>query len=332
MKILVLGGGSIGKRHIKNLISAVGCTEGIYVVEPRAERQQEIIVLGIPSNNVYASRDEALKSNRYDGGIIATPTSMHYADAFALAEHGCHIMIEKPLGIDASSSATLGEIVNSKNLFVFTAYCFRFDPVANKFNQLIQDGFCGKPLYARAEMSTYLPDWHPHEDYRDFYMAKKDLGGGTLLDQSHLYDMALWFFGDIQSVLGITKKHSNLEIETDDFGEFILTMNSQMIVSIHIDLFTRPFREFFMVTCENGTLTWDIHTRKIIFENPNNQREILMEGTDYNQMYVNELNYFLSQIKECGTLVGPKYENGKRVVEVIDAIRASSNQGILVNI
>lgn len=332
MKILVVGGGSIGKRHIKNLIDVLDNKENIYVVEPQTIRKQEIVDLGISSKHIFDSLEEGLKIEKYDGAIVATPTSLHYDNAFSLVQHGCHLMIEKPLGVNSFHSQALKEIIQQKNLFVFTAYCFRFDPVANKFKQLIQDKFCGKALYARAEMSTYLPDWHPHEDYRNFYMSKKALGGGTLLDQSHLYDMALWFFGDIHSVLGITMKHSELEIETDDFGEFIFSMTSKLMVSIHIDLFTRHFREFFMVTCENGTLTWDIHTRKIIFDGIDNNREILMEGLDYNQMYVNEVSYFIEQINKKGSLAGPTYDQGKRVVEIIDAIRTSSEEKKWINV
>ncbi|ARN85056.1 Gfo/Idh/MocA family protein [Candidatus Nucleicultrix amoebiphila] len=332
MKILVLGGGSIGKRHIKNLLSAIDSKQQVFVVEPKLERQREIINLGVAQENIFNSRDDALKSNQYTGAIIATPTSMHYEDAFALVTHGCHMMIEKPLGIDASHSEQLEKKAREKNIFIFTAYCFRFDPVANKFHQLIKEGIVGKPLYARAEMSTYLPDWHPHEDYRTFYMAKKVLGGGTLLDQSHLYDMTQWFFGDFSSVFGITKKHSDLEIETDDFGEFIFNMKSNIKVSIHIDLFTRPWREFYQVTGEKGTLLWDIHTRKIILEHTDNKREVVMEGADYNQMYINELDYFLKQLKEPGKVSGPKYIEGKRVVEIIDAIRQSSAEGKLIQV
>ena len=332
MKILVLGGGSIGKRHIKNLLTTLENPKNIFVVEPNEERRKEIIALGIPFDHVFENREKALETNSYNGAVIATPTSMHYDDAFALVDHNIALMIEKPLGIDSSLAKQLEEKAKQNKTFVFTAYCFRFDPVANKFNELLKSGFIGNLLYARAEMSTYLPDWHPHEDYRNFYMAKKKLGGGTLLDQSHLYDMALWFFGDISSVFGITKKHSDLEIETDDFGEFIFTMKSHLNVSIHIDLFTRPWREFFQVSGTEGTLTWDIHTRKIIHEDINNKKEVLMEGKDYNQMYINEINYFVDQVKENGSKEGPKFSEGKRVVEVIDAIRNSSKENKTISL
>ncbi len=326
MKILVLGGGSIGKRHIKNLLSVLGSPDSIFVVEPNEERRNEIVSLGVLANQVFPTREDALKANTYEGAIIATPTSLHYEDALSLIDHKLALMIEKPLGVDGQFAKQLEEKAKQNNKFVFTAYCFRFDPVANKFSELLKSGLIGKLLYARAEMSTYLPDWHPHEDYRTFYMAKKKLGGGTLLDQSHLYDMALWFFGDIESVFGITKKHSDLEIETDDFGEFIFTMKSNFNVSIHIDLFTRPWREFFQVSGTEGTLTWDIHTRKIIHETVDNKKEILIEGKDYNQMYVNEVNYFIDQIKANGAQQGPKFQDGKRVVEIIDAIRLSTEE------
>lgn len=331
MNILIVGAGSIGKRHLKNVLAH---KEGLVpsVVEPNPERQKEVEALGVNPANIFKSREDALNGKTYDGVIIATPTVFHYDDAIAIAKAGIPLMIEKPLGADASRAAELKKAVQDKGIFSFTAYCFRFDPVANEFAKMLNEGKIGKPLYARAEMSTFLPEWHPHEDYRDFYMSKKHLGGGTLLDQSHLYDMTQWFFGDFESVFGITKKHSYLEMDTDDFGEFLFNMKSGINVSVHIDLFTRNWREFFQVTGETGTLTWDIHTRKIILENEKKEKTILMEGIDYNQMYINELDYFVRQLRSGGKESGPVYDHGQRVVEVIDAIRKSSDEGKVIKV
>lgn len=331
MNILVLGAGSIGKRHIKNLVSLKKEEDSISVVEPNQERQKEVEALGIEPKNIFSSRSEALAFQKYTGGIVATPTSLHYEDAVDLVQNNISVMVEKPLGVDAKRADELEKLAKKHDVFAFTAYCFRFDPVANKFAELLKEGIVGKPLYARAEMSTYLPEWHPHEDYRDFYMSKKNLGGGTLLDQSHLYDMTQWFFGDFKETYGITKKHSHLEIQTDDFGEFIFEMTSGIIVSVHIDLFTRPWREFYTVTGEKGTVTWNIHTREIILELENSASSVLMKGTDYNQMYINEIQYFLDQLSSNGALEGPTYNDGKRVVEIIDAIRESHDTKKVVN-
>lgn len=323
--ILVLGTGSIGKRHIKNILAAGIPAEDLFVVEPRADRRAEAAAIGVLPANTFETRAAALAARKFDGAVVATPTSMHYDDAIDVARHGIALMIEKPMGIDMGRAAELRAEVERQGIFCFVAYCFRFDPTARRFAQALAEGAIGKPLYARAEMSTYLPEWHPHERYQDFYMSKLALGGGTLLDQSHLYDMTRWFLGDVETVFGLSRRESDLEIETDDFGEFLFGMASGIHASIHIDLYTRPWREFYQVSGETGTLEWDIHNKTITLGKTDGSRETLMSGADYNQMYVNEIGYFLDRVRGK-SVAGPGFDDGWKVMEIIEAIRASNGQ------
>src|SRR5574341_1455258 len=95
--ILVLGAGSIGKRHLRNLLGVGFPPEQISVVEVREDRRREVVDLGVPVANVFADRDVALKRREYAGAIVATPTALHYEDAVAIAQADTHLMIEKPL-------------------------------------------------------------------------------------------------------------------------------------------------------------------------------------------------------------------------------------------
>lgn len=327
-RVIVLGGGSIGKRHLRNLLASPLLTPAdVFAVEPRADRVGEVAALGVPEANILLSRDAALAAGRYDGCIVATPTSMHYDDAIAMVEAGCHLMIEKPMGVDIGRAGELREAIARAGVFAFVAYCFRFDPVAQEFQRLIQAEAVGRPLYARAEMSTYLPEWHPHEDYRDFYMSKLALGGGTLLDQSHLYDMTRWFFGEMTEVFGLSDRRGPLEIETDDYGEFLFTMASGLQSSVHIDLFTRPWREFYQVSGERGTLEWNINRRTLTLAVDDRPAEVVMRGEDYNQMYIGELGYFLAAVTSGGNPPpGPRFDDGLRTMQIIEAIRESAGR------
>lgn len=330
--ILVLGAGSIGKRHIRNLLasppSASGDQVRVSVVDPRDDRRAELVALGVPADRLFATREAALAAGPYDGALVATPTAFHVADAIAMARAGLPLMIEKSLSVDLEGVAELQREIAARDLFAFTAYCFRFDPLAQQFAQLLAAGTIGKPLYARAEMSTYLPEWHPHEDYREFYMAKKALGGGTLLDQSHLYDMTRMFLGEIRTVMGVSRKDSDLEIETDDFGEFLFHLDSGVYVSMHIDLFTRPWREFYQVTGSDGVLEWDIGRKTITRFTVDGTRTVVATGADYNAMYVNEIAYFLAGVRGERPQ-GPRFEDGVKVMDVIEAIRASNGERLV---
>jgi len=324
--ILILGAGSIGKRHLRNLIGLGFSPEQISVVEVREDRRREVGDLGVPAANVFTDRDAALGRRSYDGAIVATPTALHYEDAVAIARAGVHLMIEKPLGIDLDGYQELQKEVDRRGLFAFVAYCYRFHAGAQKMRALVRDGLIGEPHYARGEMCSYLPAWHPYEDYREFYMAKRALGGGTLLDQSHLFDLTRMFLGEIEGLYGVSTRQSGLEIETDDFGEVVLRMERGLHASVHMDLFSQPRREHYHVMGAQGTLQWEIFPNTVTHLVQEGVREVIDCGKDKNAMYVEELRYFVRGLEAGGPIDGPGLQDGKAAMDVIVAVRESRGE------
>ncbi len=324
--ILILGAGSIGKRHLRNLLGLGLAPEQVAVVEPREDRRREVVDLGVPGANVFADRDVALARRSYEGAIVATPTALHYEDALAIAKAGAHLMIEKPLGVDLRGYEQLKAEVDRRGLFAFVAYCYRFHAGAQKMRSLVRDGLIGEPYYARGEMCSYLPAWHPYEDYREFYMAKKALGGGTLLDQSHLFDLTRMFLGEVRGLYGVSSRQSQLKIETDDFGEVVLEMESGIHVSLHMDLFSQPRREYYHVMGASGTLQWDIFPNTVTYLVQEGVREVFDCGKDKNAMYVEELRYFLHGLEAGGPVGGPDLLDGKTAMDVVVAVRESQGR------
>lgn len=182
MNFLIIGCGSIGKRHIRNLISIGINKDNLNCVETRDDRIKEVNDYGI--KNTFKNLDDAIDKKKYDAAIVCSPTSMHIDQCIKLSEKKIHLLIEKPLSRDLHNIDKLIENVKKNNLVVLMAYVFRFSPQVQKMKELIDKKIIGKIYYARGEFSEYLPDWHPYEDYRSFYMAEKSLGGGSILDQS----------------------------------------------------------------------------------------------------------------------------------------------------
>ena len=102
-----------------------------------------------------------------------------------------------------------------------TGFCLRFFKPLQKARELIDAGRVGRIVTARSFTGVYLPDWHPYEDYRSFYMAKKAQGGGVLLDECHAFDWMQWLCGPIAGVFSVVGTFSDLEVETDDVCEVI---------------------------------------------------------------------------------------------------------------
>ena len=200
MKALVIGAGSIGKRHIRNLLELGIKSDHISVVDTREDRLSEAEHI-LKDGGLFQSIDEALVNNNYNIGFICSPTSMHIEHAIILADKKVNLCIEKPLCKDLENVERLTKLVDDNNLIVLMAYVFRHSLLTKKVEDIIENGTIGKIYSFRGEFSEYLPDWHPWEDYRTFYMASKKQGGGSILDQCHIMDLAHYFVGEFASNL-----------------------------------------------------------------------------------------------------------------------------------
>lgn len=295
MKFLVVGAGSIGKRHMRNLLSIGYSHSDIAAVDTRVDRQQELKdLLGI--NAIFSSLDDALAASTFDAAIVCSPTSCHIPQAIQLAKSDVHIMMEKPLAHDLEGIDTLKTVVADKNLTVLMAYIFRFSPLTKKLKELIDDKTIGKILSARGEFSEYLPDWHPYEDYRSFYMAKKSTGGGSILDQSHIVDLIHYVLGGFESVFALNPKISDLEIEADDLAEMVVTLKNGAIASIHTDIFGRDHKKYLEIKGAQGNILWDFYSNSIRVYNPDTKSAEIFQKfpTDFNLVYLEELNHFIA--------------------------------------
>ena len=293
MSILVIGSGSIGKRHIKNLIGIGYNKDDISAVDTREDRIAEVKALGI--NSTFASFEESIKNKKYEKAIICSPTSMHIDQATKLAELGTHMLIEKPLCSNLDGIENLKKICEEKKLVVMIAYIFRFSPAIKKVKELLDKNSIGEIYFARGEFSEYLPDWHPYEDYRSFYMAEKKLGGGSILDQCHIMDLMHYFFGKFKSVMGFNSKVSNLEVNADDISEMIVEMENGLTLSIHTDIFGRRHRKCIEIKGSNGNIFWDFYDNSVTFFKSDNNIKKIFNNFDYdfNNSYIDEIKHFL---------------------------------------
>ena len=203
-KILVVGYGSIGKRHIENLLSIsnleiIVCT-----------KRNDVYKLKKYSK-VYHTIKQSLKE-KPDLGFITNETSFHVPTAIKLANQGMDLFIEKPLSNSTKGISVLTKTVNKEKLITQMGCNMRFDPCIKKIKSLIQKKTVGKIISVQVENSYYLPDWHPYENYSKGYAARDDLGGGVVLTCIHELDYLYWFFGEIEEVFALTGKFSNLKI------------------------------------------------------------------------------------------------------------------------
>ena len=325
---LVVGGGSIGKRHLKNLLAS---GRSAAVVEPREDRRAEI-ASRFPAARSFASLEEALAAGGYEAGFICVPTAYHVPPALALARAGAHIFMEKPVSHSLDGIPELLEALASRGLVGVTGFCMRFFQPLRKARALLEAGAVGRIVTARSFTGVYLPDWHPYEDYRSFYMAKKEQGGGVLLDECHAFDWMQWLCGPIEGLCSVVATLSDLEVTTDDVCETIVRFQGGALGSIHLDMVDRSARSEVEIIGTASTLLVDLEGHTVrLYDHAARKWETWSFEPAYDRMYVDELEHFFA----CLSRREPPQVDlaaGYRVQRILDACRRSSATGRWVEV
>ncbi|HZP37419.1 MAG TPA: Gfo/Idh/MocA family oxidoreductase [Methylomirabilota bacterium] len=320
---LIVGGGSIGKRHLRNLLATKRTAA---MVEPREDRRAEIVAKH-PGTPAYATLDEALAHGPYLSAFICVPTAYHLEPALALARRGLHIFMEKPVSHSVDGIPELLDVVQQKRLTGMTGFCLRFFKPLQKAKELIDAGRVGRIVTARSLTAVYLPDWHPYEDYRSFYMAKKAQGGGVLLDECHAFDWMQWLCGPIAGVFSVVGTFSDLEVETDDVCEVIARFGTRAVGSIHLDMVDRSARSEVEIIGTTGTVIADLEGHHVkAYDHAGRKWETFTFEPSYDRMYVDEIDHFFRCI-DRGDKPIVDLRDGFRVQRVIDACARSSATG-----
>jgi len=322
---VITGGGSIGKRHLKNLITLNIKKENIFVLEPREDRVSELNALGI--NNCIKDIKE-FDDIPVKAAIICSPTSYHIDQAIYFAKKKANLMIEKPLSRDLENIDELKDIVLKNKLTTFIAYIFRFAPSIKFLRATLEKTIIGDIFFVRGEFSEYLPDWHPYEKYNSFYMSQKQLGGGSILDQSHIMDLVHYLFGNFKSVMAFNNKLSGLEIEADDIAEMIVELDNGILASIHTDIFGRKHSKSLEIKGSNGNIHWDFYKNTVSIYNAETKTLKIEENfdKDFNKVYIEELKYFIN-CSENNTEAQPNLDVGIDTMKLILSSEESQNTG-----
>jgi predicted dehydrogenase len=326
--IVIVGTGSVGKRHARNL-SDLGCA--VSCVDPRKDRLDEIAGEGVTLKSVFASLEEAFAAEEtFDGVVVGSPPSFHLDQSIAALKRGKPVLLEKPVSPDLSSALKLQSAVHDTKVPLLLGYTWRWWPPLLKVKDLVARQAVGQLRHVKFTMSAHLADWHPWERYQDFFMASEALGGGALLDESHWLDLMLWFFGVPEKLFAKIEKISDLEIETDDNVDMLVYYPNDMRVSLHLDLYARPHEKTIQFVGENGTLIWEPNRIKL-GKGMDPDWEIEEFNYDRNDMFVEVAKEFL-HVLSGGSVTTCTIDDGARVLNLIEAARMSSSSEKVVEI
>ena len=294
MKILVVGAGSIGRRHIKNL-NFLGYGD-IDVVDIDNENLN-FVKTNLETKNTFINLKDALNKD-YDVGFILTPPIYHIAMALELAKKEMDLFIEKPLSHSLKNVNELIRLKEKNKIVIMVGYNQRFNVGLRKLKNY-RDKRIGEIYYIRAEVGQYLPDWRRWQDYRKSYTANRDLGGGIILDGSHEIDYVMWLANSKVSDIKATYcKVSDLEVNAEDMAEAVLRFENGIIGSIHLNMVERGYNRYCKVIGEKGNIKW-IFKDNILEFYDGKSKKLKIEKYKFgsNDSYLDELKHFFNCIK-----------------------------------
>jgi predicted dehydrogenase len=193
------------------------------------------------------------------------------------------------------------------------------------------NGDIGQIQSIRCEVGQYLPDWRPGKDYRTTVTARRELGGGALLELSHELDYLQWIFGSAYWVSAVIGKHSNLEIDTEDNAHLVIGFSGEKlgyttVGNLNIDLYRHDKTRNCVVIGDLGTIKWDaVLDRVSIYSTKNPEWEVVFQGeSNLEETYVHQLDEFAIASEKL-TCSGATGVDGLKVLELIDSAWKSSN-------
>lgn len=292
MKALVVGCGSIGKRHIKNLIK-LDNIQDIPVYTKHKDCLQDI------NDKGRIRLLKSLNDVEADFAIVANETYKHIDTALLLAKKGIHLFIEKPLSHNLDKVDVLREIAKKKKLKVFIGYNLRFLGAIEHIKEELRKGALGKLYFAKIEVGQYLPLWRPLRDYKDSYSASKKRGGGVVLDLSHEIDYMRYLFGEPFNWGLIKTKVSNLKIDSEDLFEGTYIYKNNFVCNVHLDYLQVPKKRDIKIVGSRGNLICDFIKQEITLKRNDSMGKIKNESLfDIDKSYIDELNSFIKAIEE----------------------------------
>jgi len=321
MNVLVAGCGSIGRRHVRNLVNEFGIMPRMF-----SQAQKEPLA-EFPEVEIFSNLDTALAG--VDAVIVANRTTRHVETALAAMNAGAGVFVEKPVSHDLASTKELLEAARHFDRAVAVGYNLRFHPTLREAKAALDDDLLGRPLSASIWCGQYLPSWRPGTDHRESSSAKKADGGGVLLDLSHELDYACWFFGEPLAVTARLGRSGTLDVETEDTADVIVEFSGGCVANIHLDYLDRAYTRGMRLVGENASLEWAYPDGTLkIYDKQDAEPMVSTPPDDYRTdwMYVDELRDFFRAV-EASAYPEVTLEEGLRALLLADMARLSSETG-----
>ncbi|PAQ13668.1 oxidoreductase [Bacillaceae bacterium SAOS 7] len=239
---LVIGYGSIGKRHYR-ILSELG--QKVSVVSKRK--------IEVP--DAYSNIELAISSEKPNYIVVANETIEHEKVLRTIEESGFtgKILVEKPLFFESPQST-----FNFSSLYV--GYNLRFHPIIQFLHKKLRNK---KIVSIQAYVGQYLPLWRPGADYTKSYSAYSAKGGGVLRDLSHELDFLQFLFGEWEDMVVRGGKWSDLKIDSEDHISLIYSTKMVPLVNLQMNYLDHINQRFIIVNTNSETYKADFMNKTV---------------------------------------------------------------------
>jgi predicted dehydrogenase len=293
LRILVIGTGSIGERHVRCFMATGRADIGICEINPEL---RETVAKRYNLKEVYGDLSLALTKS-WNAVLVATPAHTHIPIATEVARAGIHLLIEKPLSTSLDGIDELQRIIKKKKLIAAVSYNHRAHPGAEALKAALDSGRFGKPLQLYMASGQHFPFYRPA--YRDIYFADPKQGGGAIQDSiTHTLNLAEWLLGPITRLV-VDAAHQYLDGVSVEDTVHIIARHGDVMATYATNMYQAPNESFLTVVCEKGTVRFELHKKRlrVMMQVEGTWEESLHELPDRDAWYVRNANCFLDVLE-----------------------------------
>jgi predicted dehydrogenase len=303
LNILIIGLGSIGKKHLCVIYTLYPLANIFALRSKRKSKKYENVI------NIYSI--EQLEVN-IDFVIISTPTYLHENDIIKFSKLGCPLFIEKPVLHDLKNIESINSILISNNIKTYVACNMRFHPGIVHLKNFIANNN-SKINEVNVYFGSYMPNWRNGIDFRENYSSHDDMGGGVHLDLIHEIDYCIWIFGYPKSIKSFFRKVSNLEINSIDYTNYILFYDD-FTLNIKLNYYRIDSKREIEILTNDTTLIYDLIQNKV-YDNKSKQ---ILYHEDFSMMdtYNNQMKYFIENINNNQKTIMNNFEESIKILKI----------------
>lgn len=293
-RILIIGGGSIGERHLRCFQKTGRVELGLCEISDDL-RERLRVQYELP--DVFAKLDDAIATG-FDAAVVCVPAHLHINPvATRLVELDWDLLMEKPLCTSLAEIPPFVDLVKQRGIKLMMAFTYRSHPALAAMKEALDSGRFGNPVQVSVVSGQHFPFYRPA--YREIYYTKRETGGGLTQDMfPHPLNAVEWLVGPLTSVYGDASHRVLDGVEVDDTLS-LFARHGEVVATYSLNQHQAPNETVITVVCDKGTVRFQYHeSRWLSCVEPGQDWEVELKcDLERDDIFVSQAETFLDLIE-----------------------------------